>query len=97
MPFIDYQKEYKHGQRPEPKEIFVNAVNRLLNLFSFHKKKDSKLSGLMNLLVMKKLGEDKKRDKQRDALLDSIQPVLNQKVTKLVGDKIDKMTKALEL
>jgi hypothetical protein len=46
----------------------------------FHKKKDAKLSNVMNALVMRKLEEDRKAEKQRNQLINSIQPILNQKI-----------------
>eukprot|EP00347_Sterkiella_histriomuscorum_P001244 403372776 len=96
MPLLDYQKEYKKTGKIAPIEVLKNGVQRLVLLARYHRKKDAKLSGLMNHMVMKKLEEERKREKQRDALLNSIQPVLNQKIQKLLTDKIEKLTKAVD-
>ena len=75
MPILDYQKEYKvkKGEAPiPPTEILRASVNRIMMLNKFHRRNDVKLSGLMNQIIMRKLEEDRKAEKQRNQLLNSI-------------------------
>jgi hypothetical protein len=69
MPILDYQKDNKIPKNADPlppREIFKSTVKRAMILNRFHKKSNMKLSGLMNMMVMRKLEEDRKQEKQRN-------------------------------
>lgn len=60
MPILDYRKVYSTGDKTPPFAKMISAVKKVMTLNRYHMKKDMKLSGLMNAMVMRKLEEERK-------------------------------------
>ena len=67
MLILDYQKERKEGKdAPLIWDLYKSTIRRIQTLQMYHKKKDAKLSNVMNQMVMRRLEEDRKQEKQRN-------------------------------
>ncbi len=61
MPIIDYRKAYAPNDKTTPHEKLISGIKKVMTLNRYHMKKDMKLSGLMNAMVMRKLEEERKQ------------------------------------
>ncbi len=86
----------KYGERKTPFDIFQHCVNKMMTIKRFQRKKEFRFADLVKFLKGQQLDEEEIKKNQADELLFSVRPLLTNKISKLLTDRIDRILGAVE-
>lgn len=69
----------------------INGVKRLMLLHKFHRKKSFKFADLLKYLKKNQVTDQEQKKQQADELLSTIRPLIQQKIEKLLIDRVDRL------
>jgi len=104
MPMLDYQASRRpptinalfKEEKFDAIRVFKECVQKLLDLKKFNRKKEFKFSELLKFLRNQEMTEVERKKQQAEELMGSIRPLLQQKIEKLLTDRVDRLLGTVE-
>ena len=104
MPMLDYvifrsypgDKVDDEYENMEPKDIFVAAVNKLLKMKRYHRKKQFKFADLLKFMKEHQMSEEQQQSEKAREMIAAIVPQLKVKIEKILTESVDKLLATVE-